>query len=236
MRLPVGAPRARVRGDGPPPRPARAGRLHPGPQGLPADRADRGPAGADPAARDRAARRDRAGARAASGPRRRHRQRRDRPRGRRRASRSHAWSRPTPPSTRVRVAQTNTDRLGLADRVDVVLRGVDSLGIRARRASLRPAPREPSRMSPRANGRGWRPRSASTSPRDALVAGADRPGGDRGAARGADGLAKRPTAVAPRGRRRAGRRGLGAGRARRLRRRSRSGRDLAGIDRVVVGR
>ena len=51
---------ARVRGDRPAPSAPRAARLHNRPQGVPPDRARRRPAGADSAARDRAAGRGRA--------------------------------------------------------------------------------------------------------------------------------------------------------------------------------
>ena len=64
---------AAVRRDGAPPGAARARRLHPRAQGLPAARARGRPPGADPAAGDRAAGRGRAGARAPHGARRRHR-------------------------------------------------------------------------------------------------------------------------------------------------------------------
>ena len=77
----------------------------------------------------------------------------------------------------LRVAQANTDRLGLGDRVDVVNRGVASL------ADDRAAATSCSRTfptSPRANGRGSRPEIREYEPREALVAGADRAGGDRG--------------------------------------------------------
>ncbi len=69
---------ARVRGDGPPPGHAGAGRLHPRAPRLPPHRAALRPPGVDPAAGDRAARRGCAGAEAEHGPRRRDRDRRDR--------------------------------------------------------------------------------------------------------------------------------------------------------------
>ena len=77
--------RAALRRDGAATGSARAGRLHPRPQGLSRAGAGGGRPGADPAARDRAPGRDRARARAAHGARRGHRIRRRGPRGRRRA-------------------------------------------------------------------------------------------------------------------------------------------------------
>ena len=97
----AGAARA-VRGDGPAALAARAGRLHPRPQGVSTDRARRRRPGPDPATGDRAAGRVGARARAGDRARRRHGLRGDRARDRRRAAAARRSSRPTPRSTRSR--------------------------------------------------------------------------------------------------------------------------------------
>ena len=147
------APRPAVRRDGAAAAAARAGRLHPRPQGVSPHRAGGRPAGADPAARDRAA--GRAGARAAAGARcSTSAPARARSRWRSPTSCRTARSpRPTPRPARWRWRGANAERLGLADRVRFA-RGHDRRDGRARSTSSSPT----CPTSPSATGRACDPR------------------------------------------------------------------------------
>ena len=222
---------AALRRDGAAAAAARAGRLHPRPQGLPPHRARGRPAGPDPPPGDRAAGRAGARARAGSGARRRHRVGRHRPRRRRRA------------------ARLRGDR-------DRHLGGGARGGARQRRSAS--ASRTGSASSSLGTVPGGRAASTSSSPTPPTSPSATGPRCARdhrvGAARGAARRSRRPrrlplTLAADFGRgagRRAAAVGSRWGRGRRRRWRGccetpgstqvETRRDLAGIERVVVGR
>jgi release factor glutamine methyltransferase len=135
----------------------------------------------------------------------------------------------------VRVAQVNTERLGLADRVDVVLRGVSSL--EGTRPGDRPFDLLVANL-PYVSEAEWdelAPEIREYEPRDALVAGATGLEAIEPLAGELSTLARRPTAVALE---------VGLGQAPRVSALlSEAGygevetrQDLAGVDRVVVGR
>jgi release factor glutamine methyltransferase len=135
----------------------------------------------------------------------------------------------------VRVAQSNAERLGLADRVDVVLRGVDSLG--GAEPGRRPFDLLLANLPyvTEAEWDGLAPEIREYEPRDALVAGTTGLECIVALLEELVALAKRPAAIALE---------IGAGQAAEVSELlSAAGyaevevrRDLAGLDRVVVGR
>ena len=133
-------------------------------------------------------------------------------------------------------AQENAEALGLGERVAFELGALPA----ARGASTSSSPTFPTSATP--TGRRWRPRSRSYEPREALLGGDGRPGPDPRAARGAGaglGAARRGSALArsrwrwAKGRRAAVAELVAAAGFADDRDRDR---DLAGIERVVVGR
>jgi release factor glutamine methyltransferase len=135
----------------------------------------------------------------------------------------------------VRVAQSNTERLGLADRVDVVLRGIDSLA--GAEPDERPLDLLLANLPYVSEGDwdGLQPEIREYEPREALVAGTTGLEVIVGLLEELTGLAKQPTAVALE---------VGDGQAVEVSELVRAAgydkveirRDLGGIDRVVLGR